>query len=427
MTFSQFWGSMSYILALYIAVMLVAWKMPRRAKFVLRVCLCFAAITAYKYLFDFILTLLPFDEMGLLVVRTLDSFALYILNAVSVAVCFNANFWAVLFCSTAGYCMQHMSQRTYLIVLRLAAVLTNEYLNALLLCVITALYYVAIYFLFIRKSEYGGTMLDNKVQISVSLFAVLITIFLNSYAMYAVEGGGKVYIMVFSALAAILIVYIEFGWLAAKKEALEKDAVKRMLYSSREQYKLEKEMVEVINMKVHDLKHRISAAESLGEGERAEMKETVRIYDSFYNTGNGALDVILTSKSLLCEKHGIEFTCLIDGKKINFLTEEEILSLFGNLLDNAIEAVQKIAEPEKRVISLSSRVDGDSFVIREENYCAVTPEFVGGYPKTTKGDEYYHGFGVKSIGYIVKKHGGKCRLNVCDGIFEIEIAFPAKP
>ena len=425
MTFAQFWGAMSYILALYIAVMLVAWKMPRRGYFWLRVALCFACIVAYKYLFDFVLSLLELDSLLTLFIRTLDSFILYVLSACSVAACFKCNFWATLFCSTAGYCMQHMSQRTFVVLIRLAGS-GNVYVNALLLSVITAAFYVAIYYLFIKKSEYSGMMLDNKVQVSVSFFAVLITVFLNSFAMYEADNRQRLYVMIFSALAAILIVYIEFGWLSAKKEAVQKNIIKHMLYNSQEQYKLEKEMVEVINMKVHDLKHRFAAGGGMSPGELGEMNETVQIYDSFYNTGNGVLDVVLTSKSLLCEKYGIQFTCLIDGKKLCFLTEEEIYSLFGNIMDNAIEAVNKLEQPEKRVISLSSWTDADGMlVIHEENYCSGRPRIVDGYPKTTKGDEYYHGFGVKSIGYIARKHRGHCKISFTDDIFEIDLIFPS--
>ena len=156
---------MSYILALYIAVMLVAWKMPRRGYFWLRVALCFACIVAYKYLFDFVLSLLELDSLLTLFIRTIDSFILYVLSACSVAACFKCNFWATLFCSTAGYCMQHMSQRTYVVLISLAGS-GNVYVNALLLSVITAAFYVAIYYLFIKKSEYSG-MTTSSVIIAV--------------------------------------------------------------------------------------------------------------------------------------------------------------------------------------------------------------------------------------------------------------------
>lgn len=421
MWFATFWGSMSYILALYVAVLMVAWKLRHRRMFWLRLILCFAGICAYKYIFDYVFRLFGAEGMVSLVIRTLDSFVLYVLSAFSVAICFESNFWATLFCSTAGYCMQHMSQRTYVLLLSLIKVSLNQYVNALLLTLVTAIFYVITYFMFIKKSEYSGTMVDNKVQISVSFFAVLITIFLNSFAMsVAQDRSSKLYIMIFSVVTAILIVYIEFGWLAAKNEALKKDIVKQMLHNSQEQYTLEKEIVEVVNMKVHDLKHMFSSA-----GAAASISESVQIYDSFFNTGNAALDTVLTSKGLLCEKYGIQFTCLVDGSKLTFLAEDEIFSLFGNILDNAIEAVKKIDEPELKVISLISHYDEiGRLVLHEENYCSGKPEFVNGYPQTTKDNVIYHGFGVRSIGYVVKKHKGICKINASDKIFEIDCIFP---
>ena len=47
-----------------------------------------------------------------------------------------------------------------------------------------------------------------------------------------------------------------------------------------------------------------------------------------------------------------------------------------------------------------------------------------GYPRTTKGDVYYHGFGVKSIGYIARKHRGHCKISFTDDIFEMDLSFP---
>ena len=77
-------------------------------------------------------------------------------------------FWAMLFCSTAGYCMQHMSQRTYLLLIRFISVSMHPLLKALMLICITAGYYVILYFTMIRKADYRGTMLNNRIQIAVS-------------------------------------------------------------------------------------------------------------------------------------------------------------------------------------------------------------------------------------------------------------------
>ena len=54
-------------------------------------------------------------------------------------------------------------------------------------------------------------------------------------------------------------------------------------------------------------------------------------------TGNRALDVVLTMERMICEGSDIEFSCLVNGALLNFMEESDIYSLFGNLLDNAIE------------------------------------------------------------------------------------------
>ena len=97
MTFSQFWGSFGYLMALMIGVYLVAQKMPRRDHFALRMALCAAVIFAYKFGFDVGLRSLELDEVAGLVVRTMDSFVLYMLSIAAVGVCFSCDIWAMLF------------------------------------------------------------------------------------------------------------------------------------------------------------------------------------------------------------------------------------------------------------------------------------------------------------------------------------------
>lgn len=56
------------------------------------------------------------------------------------------------------------------------------------------------------------------------------------------------------------------------------------------------------------------------------------------HTGNDALDAILSEKGLACEQGGIAFRCMADGAAVGFMAPTDIYSLFGNALDNAIEA-----------------------------------------------------------------------------------------
>ena len=71
--------------------------------------------------------------------------------------------------------------------------------------------------------------------------------------------------------------------------------------------------------------------------------------------GNSVLDIILTEKKLRCEYNHINMTCIADGICLDTLSTGEICSLFGNIIDNAIEAVSQNQDETKRTISLTVR------------------------------------------------------------------------
>ncbi len=426
MDFTYIWGVVSYLGALIIATYLVAKKIERRPHFVIRAVLSIAGIFLYKICFDQILGGLVLADINRLFLRTMDSFALYTLCMLAVGMCYQCDIWAMLFCATSGYCLQHMSQRTYLTVHRLFLPGISEYAAALLLLLVTAAFYLALYQAIVKKANYRGVMLDSRIQIMVSLVSVIIMIFLNSFALSAASGLSEVriYLFLHSALCAFLAFFVEFGWLAAKKAEIENGMMRQMAEAAQKNYMVESNIVETMNIAMHDLKHMLSMlTNSLDANVIEGLQQTVSTYDSIFRTGNHALDVTLTCISLICSKKNITFTCSVDGSKLQFLSEVEIYSLFTNLLENAIEAVDRIETPGKRLISLTTRDTQTAFIIHEENYLGTTPAFEDGLPKTTKEDTLYHGFGTKSIRVICEKYGGVCSMDASDGIFEVDIKF----
>lgn len=99
----------------------------------------------------------------------------------------------------------------------------------------------------------------------------------------------------------------------------------------------------------------------------------------------------------------------------------DIYSLFGNALDNAIECEKKLGK-EKRFISLKLAGKDDMISLRIENYC-LTIDMKDGLPVTSKSDKEFHGFGLKSISYIVKKYGGIMKIEFKDNVFALNIIF----
>ena len=218
---------------------------------------------------------------------------------------------------------------------------------------------------------------------------------------------------------ALLYAEYETGRLASEVITLQE-----LIRKEERQREVRAENVELVNIKCHDIRKRLATLGSrLEEHEIRELENLVEIYDSSYQTGCRALDVLLAERSLYCGQHGIRLTCMAEGGKLGFLSAADVYSIFGNAIDNAVTAVEALP-PEKRVISLTVRENLGMLCVRVENYCEGDVDLSGGLPQTTKADRDYHGFGMKSMDYTVKKYGGTLSVKAADGLFILDILLP---
>lgn len=211
----------------------------------------------------------------------------------------------------------------------------------------------------------------------------------------------------------------------------EKDTLRNIMDMQYKNYKLSKESIDIVNQKYHDLKHQINLLKSGADSEKAgeyleQMEREIKIYETQNKTGNKVLDTILTSKSMHCQRHGIELKFMGEGQLLNFMEDMDISALFGNMLDNAIESVVKIKDRQKRLISLHVIQDKQFIRIRTENYCEENVQFQDGIPITTKKDKRFHGYGMKSMKKIVEKYDGSVMAGKTDNWFELKILIPMK-
>lgn len=155
-----------------------------------------------------------------------------------------------------------------------------------------------------------------------------------------------------------------------------------------------------------------------------QMENSIRVYDSIFNTGDDALDTLLTEKSLYCAAHGITLAAMADGSAIAFMERSDVYALFGNILDNAIEAVVLLPDPDDRQITFTLAARGQLLRIEEENYYAGEVRLRDGLPVTDKGDRRFHGFGMRSIARQVAKYGGEMTIGTDDQVFSLAIVMP---
>ena len=211
--------------------------------------------------------------------------------------------------------------------------------------------------------------------------------------------------------------------------AASAETERRLRIQMQGQYRLSQETIDIINRKCHDLKHQVSALRlvtSPAQREKSlqELEHSAMIYDANVQTGNRVLDTVLTEKSLLCERRHISCTCMAQGALLDFVSPVDLYTLFGNALDNAIEASEQLPDAEKRHVSVTvQRRLGGAF-IQVENYFDHPLAERDGRIVTTKTDAGSHGFGLESIRQIARRYGGTADVAVQDHIFTLSVFLP---
>lgn len=297
-------------------------------------------------------------------------------------------------------------------------------------CLLVYPLYLWLFVRLVRRHSLADISEPQIILVALAVVATVIGLDVVVKSLGASTLGLEAYLMARLAHGVLcgFTLFSEQKILAARQLATEREVERRMAAERERQYQLSRKNIDAINVKCHDIKHQIR---SLADGGRVadgraleDLAAEIAIYDSTSKTGNPALDVILTEKGLVCSGEKITLAVIADGRALECLEPQEIYSLFGNALDNAIEAVRGIGEPERRLVSLKVRRSGTMCVINVENSCDVAPAFRDGLPQTTKTDAGSHGFGTRSMRGIVERHGGVLSFGCEDGIFHVDALLP---
>ncbi|MBQ9308956.1 MAG: sensor histidine kinase [Clostridia bacterium] len=240
------------------------------------------------------------------------------------------------------------------------------------------------------------------------------------------------YVQLFCVLLLILlsVVMTAVMWYITAHVALasENEVIRRLSRERQTQYEISRENIEMINQKSHDLKHQLQALALVSDEERnRQIQETSRaidFYDATVKTGNEALDTLLTEKSVYCTNRSIRLSCMVSTENLRKIALIDLYTLLGNAIDNAIESVERIENPEQKVISLSILDRSNILYIQLENYFSGTLTMQGDLPQTQKKDTFSHGYGVKSIRNIVRRYGGTMGIRTEGQVFCLEIVIP---
>lgn len=146
--------------------------------------------------------------------------------------------------------------------------------------------------------------------------------------------------------------------------------------------------------------------------------------DLLFNTGNFILDSILSEKKELCDKNGIELKIGINFSCCEAVELVDVCHIFSNVLDNAIEACNKI-DNGNRMICIKGDVMQNFYLIRVEN-TKVNEIITKNGDIVTDKTGPFHGLGIKSIKNAVNKYDGNVVIEYDDKKFVVKISIPLK-
>ena len=245
---------------------------------------------------------------------------------------------------------------------------------------------------------------------------MVVTVFAVSNLSFVSNGEATMsvfYIRTLVDFAGVLILSVQHEQLRENALHSELTAMDNVLRRQYEQYKQSKENIRLINWRYHELKMQIAAIraerdQAKQDAALAEMESGIRKYEAENKTGNPVLDTLLTAKSLYCQQHGINMTCVADGKLLDSLSTGEICTIVGTALDNATESVSAEPDPEKRLIRVAIYAQNGFVMLRFENYCASPVELAAdGLPKRGA----HGGYDLKSVRAAAENHGGTLTLH----------------
>lgn len=239
----------------------------------------------------------------------------------------------------------------------------------------------------------------------------------------------------FNLIAACLLLYINlftFYLYGRTQERMLYRAEREFLIREKagytEQLKKSSEMQKQIQKSYHELKQTYLLVQTyLEQGAYDKIKdyyaEKIHVLgekDNFSGTGNICFDTIVNYKAAMAKEEGIEirpqFMIPCDVE----LEEQDICSLLGNLLDNAIEAAAEV-EKDERIITFKAKMSGNNMYVELKNPYKGERKKKGEDYLTTKENDQEHGIGLKIVRDIIEKHNGTLDIEDRDYYFQVKL------
>lgn len=232
-----------------------------------------------------------------------------------------------------------------------------------------------------------------------------------------------------SFINGILLLIIVLKTIKDIKEKSEENLLKEKIDMQYNYYLNLQEAQNKVKRLYHDMSNHMMCIKSMSSKKKDvnqyidEVSKELNGIKEIYNTGNMILDIVLNEKQVDCNENNINLFCDINFSKCNFIEMIDVCSIFSNILDNAIEACNKIKNDEK-YIKIRGTFVKSYYVIRCENSKVNKVKIKNNRIISSKKDKFIHGIGLKSVKSSLKKYDGELEIEDFEDKFLVQIYIP---
>lgn len=231
-------------------------------------------------------------------------------------------------------------------------------------------------------------------------------------------------------ILTLLVLFEQFIYASRRWHEIRIQEVQNQYCLKNLEYRIES--AESIATLHHDMKNHLVALRSIAQTESSrqlddyigKLLEEIVPFETVVETGKPILDGLLSEKVYIAQKEQIGTDIRLDFSKIDFLDDMTLCTIFGNAMDNALEACQRVPSEEDRLIQVKSELGGGYLILFFINSSPAPVTTINGLPTTTKKDKQRHGMGLKNIRRAVNKYGGTMYIRSNKTRFKLVIMIP---
>lgn len=295
----------------------------------------------------------------------------------------------------------------------------NDPVNHIVCFLINNLVVIAIYVLVWKTAPLVSVVHINRLQTAI-LFLVLVgSLYLNQNLKFITDYNSvqsmefSVYAVILQVVLLLCIIFME----RLRQKTAENLSIKVQMFSAEGMLKsirAQQENDNRLRQMRHDLKnhmHSLSFLIQQGKTEQAlqymeDLTGTFLVSQIQIQTGHPVLDGLLNQKVNRAEQLGIVTSVSADFDGIQVVDDVDLCIIFGNLLDNAIEACERCRDVTYHYIDIrGGRREGQLFYVIKNSFDGAI-KTRGSILHTTKEESNYHGIGLKSVKNVLEKYHG---------------------